>query len=144
MVEHLRVYHERRGGKLFLRTILQGGKLDAHSGLRSHSRALECPKSEPQLDISNSVIHLCITMSSTASVRDLRNHFPKVRKLLEAEGEVLLTESGTARYRLTSYSTPTAKIPLAIDYWARLTAYQPKPISTEAAQALDEENRGNR
>jgi antitoxin (DNA-binding transcriptional repressor) of toxin-antitoxin stability system len=83
-------------------------------------------------------------MSPTASIRDLRNHFPKVRRLLEAEGEVLLTESGTARYRLTSYSKPMTKIPLAIDYWARLTAYQPKLISTEDAQALNEENRGDR
>lgn len=83
-------------------------------------------------------------MSSTASIRDLRNHFPKVRKLLEEEGEVLLTERGAARYRLTSYSTPTAKIPSPVDYWARLTAYQPEPISAEAARALNEENRGDR
>lgn len=83
-------------------------------------------------------------MPSTASIRDLRNHFPKVRKLLEAEGEVLLTESGAAKYRLTAYVAPTAKKPPAVDYWARLTALQPKPISAEAARALHEENRGDR
>lgn len=83
-------------------------------------------------------------MPSTASIRDLRNHFPKVRKLLEAEGEVLLTESGTARYRLTSYSNPATKTPSTVDYWARLTAHQPEPISALAAQALNEENRGDR
>lgn len=83
-------------------------------------------------------------MPSTASIRDLRNHFPKVRKLLDEEGEVLLTESGAAKYRLTPYVAPTTKRPQPLDYWARLTELQPSPISAEAAQALHEENRGDR
>jgi antitoxin (DNA-binding transcriptional repressor) of toxin-antitoxin stability system len=83
-------------------------------------------------------------MKATASVRDLRNHFPKVRKILEEEGEVLLTESGTAKYKLVAYSAPTKKTPPAIDYWTRLNSYQPRPISAEASQALDDENRGDR
>ena len=33
-------------------------------------------------------------MAGSATVRDLRNRFPKVRKLVESEGEVLLTERG--------------------------------------------------
>jgi len=45
-------------------------------------------------------------MKKTASVRDLRNHFPKVRKIIEEEGEVLLTESGMAKYELIAYSAP--------------------------------------
>jgi antitoxin (DNA-binding transcriptional repressor) of toxin-antitoxin stability system len=87
---------------------------------------------------------MCITMRSTASVRDLRNHFPKVRKILETEGEVLLTESGAARYRLTPYSTAPTKTPPPVNYWARLTSYQPNPISAEASKALNDENRGDR
>lgn len=83
-------------------------------------------------------------MPSTASIRDLRNHFPKVRKILETEGEVLLTESGTARYRLTPYLPPRVKTPAPIDYWARLTSRQPNPISAEAARDLYDENRGDR
>jgi antitoxin (DNA-binding transcriptional repressor) of toxin-antitoxin stability system len=83
-------------------------------------------------------------MKTTASVRDLRNHFPKVRKIIEEEGEVLLTESGTAKYKLVPYSAPPRKKPPAIDYWARLNSYQPTQISAEASQALDDENRGNR
>jgi antitoxin (DNA-binding transcriptional repressor) of toxin-antitoxin stability system len=90
------------------------------------------------------VIHIRITMKSTASVRDLRNHFPKVRKILEEEGEVLLTESGTAKYKLVAYSVPPHGTPPAIDYWARLNSYQPRQISAEASQALDDENRGDR
>ena len=83
-------------------------------------------------------------MKTTASVRDLRNHFPKVRKILEEEGEVLLTENGTAKYKLVTYAAPPNKTPPTIDYWTRLNSYQPRPISAEASQALDDENRGDR
>ena len=83
-------------------------------------------------------------MPSTASIRDLRNRFPKVRKILEAEGEVLLTESGKAKYRLTPYAAPPIGIPPPVDYWARLTAYHPNPIQAEEARSLHEENRGDR
>ena len=97
-----------------------------------------------RLDGAIFVIPIRITMKSTASVRDLRNHFPKVRKILEEEGEVLLTESGTAKYRLLLYSAAPKKTPPAIDYWTRLNSYQPKQISAEESQALDDENRGDR
>lgn len=83
-------------------------------------------------------------MHATASIRDLRNHFPKVRKLLDAEGEVLLTESGETKYRLIRYVTPPEAPPAPLDFWARLTASQPRPISAAAAQSLYEENRGDR
>ena len=83
-------------------------------------------------------------MPATASIRDLRNHFPKVRRILEAEGEVLLLERGAAKYRLTPYTGPRTKAAAPMDYWARLTARQPSPISAEAAQALEDENRGDR
>jgi hypothetical protein len=83
-------------------------------------------------------------MPSTASIRDLRNRFPKVRKILESEGEVVLTEGGKARYRLTRYSEAAPKAPPPVDYWARLIAYQPKAISAEAIKALNKESRGDR
>jgi antitoxin (DNA-binding transcriptional repressor) of toxin-antitoxin stability system len=83
-------------------------------------------------------------MKSTASVRDLRNHFPKVRKILEEEGEVLLTESGTAKYRLVPYSPSPKKAPPTIDFWSRLISYQASQISAEASKALADENRGDR
>ena len=82
-------------------------------------------------------------MKTTASVRDLRNHFPKVRKIIEEEGEVLLTERGTAKYKLVPYSAPLKKTPPAIDYWARLNSYQPRQISAEESRTLDDENRGD-
>lgn len=83
-------------------------------------------------------------MPATATIRDLRNSFPKIRKLVEAEGEVLLSESGQTKYRLTLHTPRSIKSPPPVDYWARLTAYQPTPLTRAQAQALHEENRGDR
>jgi len=83
-------------------------------------------------------------MATTITIRDLRNHFPKVRQLVESEGEVLLTEKGEPRYRLTLYSPGQIEEPPVIDYWARLNDYQPEAITAEEAIALHEENRGDR
>ena len=82
---------------------------------------------------------------ASATVRDLRNRFPKVRKLVETEGEVLVTERGKTRYRLTLY-TPVheAKEPPAKDYLARMKRHQPRALRRAAAAALDEDNRGRR
>ena len=83
-------------------------------------------------------------MPATATNRDLRNRFTKIRKLVEADGEVLLSESGQTKYRLTLHTVRPAKSPPPVDYWARLTAYQPTPLTRAQAQALHEENRGDR
>jgi hypothetical protein len=83
-------------------------------------------------------------MPATISIRDLRNRFPQVRKLIELEGEVLLSESGRIKYRLLLHTPPTAKAPPPVDYWARLTAYQPVALTAEQARTLDQENRGDR
>ena len=84
-------------------------------------------------------------MAGTATLRDLRNRFPKVRKMVESEGEVLLTERGKTRYRLTLYTpAKTAKAPPRKDYLARLKRYQPRAMSRAAGKALHEHNRGER
>ena len=83
-------------------------------------------------------------MATTTSIRDLRNHFPKVRKLVETEGEVLLTEKGKPRYRLTLYTPSRIQKAPPVDYWARLNAYQPQAMTEAQARALHEENRGDR
>jgi antitoxin (DNA-binding transcriptional repressor) of toxin-antitoxin stability system len=41
-------------------------------------------------------------MAATATIRELRFRFHKIKRLLEAEGEILVTEKGKPRYRLTS------------------------------------------
>jgi antitoxin (DNA-binding transcriptional repressor) of toxin-antitoxin stability system len=88
------------------------------------------------------VIQKRITM--TASIRDLRDHFPRIRKLVETTGEVLLTEKGKPHYRLTLYAPAGVSEPAPVDYWARLNAYQPKALTKAQSQALHDENRGDR
>jgi antitoxin (DNA-binding transcriptional repressor) of toxin-antitoxin stability system len=81
---------------------------------------------------------------NTASIRDLRNQFPRIRKLLESGGEVLLTERGKPLYRLSVYQPLAVGEPAAVDYWRRLSADQPMAISAEDAAALRDHNRGER
>ena len=84
-------------------------------------------------------------MPVTATIRDLRNHFPRIRKLIEQEGEVVVTEQGTPAYRLTRCASPDmAKVPAPKDYLARLRRHQPRPLSAAAAEALHDANRGER
>ena len=84
-------------------------------------------------------------MSGTATIRDLRNRFPRIRKMVEEMGEVVVTEHGTPRYRLTRYS-PADRKELAPpkDYLKRLRRHQARPISAAAAKALHDANRGGR
>lgn len=80
-----------------------------------------------------------------ATIRELRNEFPKVKKLVEEEGEVIVTDQGTPRYRLTRYRPAGRKKgPAPKDYLARLRRHQPSPISAGAATALHKANRGER
>ena len=83
-------------------------------------------------------------MAATATIRELRNSFPRVRRLVETEGEVIVTEQGTPRYRLTPYSPDASKEAAAKDYLARLRRHQPKPLSAAAVRALHDANRGAR
>jgi len=84
-------------------------------------------------------------MVATASIRQLRNQFPKVGKLVEQEGEVLVTDRGKPKYRLTLYRSGRRRpSPPPKDYLARLRKHQPHAISAAAARKLHEENRGDR
>jgi prevent-host-death family protein len=80
-----------------------------------------------------------------ATIRDLRNHFSKVKALVETEGEVVVTDKGEPKYKLTLY-TPTSarKTSGTKDYMARLRRHQARPISQSAAKSLHDENRGDR
>ena len=81
----------------------------------------------------------------TATVRDLRNHFPKIKAMVETEGEVIVTDNGQPKYKLTLY-TPAQPIKKrsAKDYMARLHRYQSRPISAAQAKSLHDANRGER
>jgi hypothetical protein len=83
-------------------------------------------------------------MKATATIRQLRNGFPEIRKRLEAEAEVLVTERRNPRYRLTLYAPPKKAPPAPVDYWSRLKSYQPRAMTRAQARKLHDENSGER
>lgn len=91
-----------------------------------------------------SFVYHIMTSSSIATVRELRGSFPKVRKLVESEGSVIVSERGRPKYLLMLYTPPPSAKPKAKDHLARLKKFQPRPISNTAARTLHEENRGDR
>lgn len=80
----------------------------------------------------------------TATIRDLRTQFPKVRRLLEQEGEIVITDRGRPVVVLKPYAPPPRAPAGAVDYYARLRRRMPKPLTARARQQLDEANRGDR
>ncbi len=76
---------------------------------------------------------------ATANIRQLRTEFPKVRAMIEREGEVVVTERGQAAYVIRPYQAPKKRGRKAepFDYYARLIKRMPKPISAETERALD-------
>jgi antitoxin (DNA-binding transcriptional repressor) of toxin-antitoxin stability system len=131
----------RRDGLRVKRGENGGGTAWSRRGL---SEAAYNGTADMALDAGEVVIHLCITMPATATIRDLRNRFPKIRRLVEAEGEVLLSESGHTKYRLVLHTEPPARTAPPVDYWARLTAHQPVALTAAQSQALHDDNRGDR
>jgi antitoxin (DNA-binding transcriptional repressor) of toxin-antitoxin stability system len=79
-----------------------------------------------------------------ATVRDLRTQFPRLKRLVEREGEVVVTDRGKPAFVLRAYQKPAAVHARHIDYFGRLKARQARPLSAAAARALDESDRGER
>lgn len=79
----------------------------------------------------------------TATIRDLRTRLPHVRRLLEQEGEIVVTDHGKPVLVLRPYEQP-ANAGEPIDYYARLRRRMPKALSRAARERLDEANRGER
>ena len=80
----------------------------------------------------------------TATIRDLRTSFPRLKQLIAKEGEVIVTDRGRPAYVLRSYTERRPAKRSGVDYFARLAARQPRPISRAASKALDDANRGDR
>jgi antitoxin (DNA-binding transcriptional repressor) of toxin-antitoxin stability system len=74
---------------------------------------------------------------STASIRELRTSFPKIRARIEREGEVIITDRGKPAFVLRAFTAKPKKAKPPIDYYARLLSYMPKPISAEAERRLE-------
>ena len=80
---------------------------------------------------------------ATATIRDLRTKFPKVKELVAREGEVVVTDHGEPTFVLRAYRPVKTSAP-RVDYFRRLKGRQPRPLSSSAARALDEADRGER
>jgi hypothetical protein len=81
---------------------------------------------------------------SVTTIRELRGSFPKVKKMVETEGAVIVSDHGEPKYLLTLYSPPPKNAPRTKDYLARLKKFQPRPMNAAAAKSLHDENRGDR
>lgn len=86
----------------------------------------------------------------TLTLCQLRTEFPKVRRLIEREGEVILTDHGRPAFVISEHPDRQRKRlvrsrkPAKFDYYARLLSYMPKPISAEASRAIDDLSREDR
>jgi prevent-host-death family protein len=81
---------------------------------------------------------------ATATVRDLRTQFPRIRRLLEQEGEVIVTDHGRPVVVLRPYEERSKRNAPVVDYFERLRRRMPQPLSERARRALEDENRGER
>ncbi len=81
---------------------------------------------------------------STATIRELRTSFPKIRARIEREGEVIITDRGKAAFILRAYPERPKKPQPQPDYYARLLSYSRGRMATQAEiDALTDANKGD-
>jgi prevent-host-death family protein len=81
---------------------------------------------------------------SSVTIRDLRTRFPAVREVIRREGEVVVTEHGKPTFVLVAYDAGPAARSAKRDYYARLVARMPAPLSAAQRRSLDESDRDER
>lgn len=88
------------------------------------------------------MIHVAM---STATIRELRSSFPKVRARVEREGEVIITDRGKAAFVLRAYTERPKKAKPQPDHYARMMSYSHGRIATQTEiDALTDANKGDR
>ena len=80
---------------------------------------------------------------ATATIRDLRTKFPRLKELVARDGEVIVTDRGEPAFVLSVYQPAKGRVE-RVDYFDRLRARQSRPISSAAAKGLDAADRGER
>jgi antitoxin (DNA-binding transcriptional repressor) of toxin-antitoxin stability system len=80
----------------------------------------------------------------TATIRDLRTRFPKIRRMLDQEGQLVVTHRGRPIILLQPYPERAAQRGKRVDYYARLRHRMPKPLTAGSRRALDETDRAER
>ncbi len=81
--------------------------------------------------------------TATATIRELRINFRNVKRRIEEHGEVVITDRGEPAYVIKPLAPKPKQrsVPLP-DYYARLLARQPEPLSAAATRQFWEEERG--
>lgn len=79
----------------------------------------------------------------TATIRQLRTQFPKIRHMLEQEGQLVVTDRGRPVMLLQPYEERAVRRS-RVDYYARLTRRMPRPVTAAARRALHEADREER
>jgi hypothetical protein len=85
-----------------------------------------------------------IHVVTSATIRALRTRFPRLKALLAREGEIVITDRGRPAYLLRIYNEPPRARVAPVNYFDRLKARQPTPLSRAASRALDTTDRGER
>src|SRR5689334_2785446 len=77
--------------------------------------------------------------TETASIRELRTNFRAVKRKIEANGEIIITDNGVPSYVLKPLAkAPKPDAPLP-DYYARLLKRQPIPMTAEETKKFWED-----
>jgi antitoxin (DNA-binding transcriptional repressor) of toxin-antitoxin stability system len=81
---------------------------------------------------------------TTATIRDLRTRFPKVRRMLEQEGQLIVTDRGRPVMLLQPYHESAVRRGKRVDYYARLRRRMPRSLSAASRRELHEADRDER
>jgi antitoxin (DNA-binding transcriptional repressor) of toxin-antitoxin stability system len=81
---------------------------------------------------------------TTATIRELRTNFRAVKRKIEQQGEVVITDNGEPAYVLKSLPRKPKERPPLPDYHARLLEQRPTPMSDQETREFWEEARGGR
>jgi len=79
--------------------------------------------------------------STTATIRELRTDFRAVKRKIEQEGEVVITDHGEPAYLLKALPRKPVRKKRSYDHYVRLLKRQPKPIPEEEMRRFWEEER---
>ena len=77
----------------------------------------------------------------TATIRELRTDFRSVKRKIEQQGQIVITDHGEPAYLLTPVPQPSRKSTRLPDYYGRLLKRQPKALSPAATRRFWEDER---
>jgi antitoxin (DNA-binding transcriptional repressor) of toxin-antitoxin stability system len=79
--------------------------------------------------------------ANTATIRELRTDFRSVKRKIEQQGQIVITDHGEPAYLLTPLPQLPKKSMRLPDYYDRLVKRQPKALSAAATRRFWEDER---